>query len=147
MGAQISAATVIELLGLQHHPEGGWYTETFRDPEGDARGHSTAIYYLLADQGRSHWHRVIDATEIWHWHGGAPLQLELSADGRTKKIHRLGIDLVSGERPQCVVPAGCWQAAESLGDWTLVGCTVAPGFEFAGFEMAPPDWHPVCVNR
>lgn len=142
MNPELSAAAVVELLGLTRHPEGGWYTETFRDAQAGERGHSTAIYYLLANGERSHWHRVNDATEIWHWHGGAPLQLRLSADGKTVTEHRLGIDLVSGERPQCIVPAGCWQSAQSLGAWTLVGCTVAPGFEFAGFEMAPPGWQP-----
>ena len=137
----LGAAEVIALLGLEPHPEGGAYRETFRDAGGDARGHSTAIYYLLRAGERSHWHRV-DAAEVWHWYGGAALQLELSNDGIAVTRHVLGPDLAAGARPQLVVPATCWQAAASLGDWTLVGCTVAPGFSFAGFEMAAPDWSP-----
>lgn len=135
------AAAVIARLGLRPHPEGGWYSETFRDPRPDARGYSTAIYYLLQEGERSHWHRV-DAAEIWHFHAGAPLELGLSADGVTTETHVLGVDLDRGERPQIVAPAGCWQSARSLGGWTLVGCTVAPGFVFEGFEMAAPGWAP-----
>jgi predicted cupin superfamily sugar epimerase len=89
----------------------------------------------------SHWHRV-DAAEIWHWYAGAPLVLSLSPNGHDATAHHLGPDLMAGQRPQIIVPAGHWQAAESLGHWTLAGCTVAPGFDFAGFEMAPPDWRP-----
>jgi predicted cupin superfamily sugar epimerase len=137
-----SAADIIQLLDLQPHPEGGHFRETFRDSVGDANGRaaSTAIYFLLARGERSHWHKV-DAVEIWHWHAGAPLALHLAA-GAHRETLRLGNDLVAGERPQGVVPTGVWQAAESLGDWTLVGCTVAPGFDFAGFEMAPKGWEP-----
>lgn len=137
----ISAADIIAALGLQPHPEGGHYRETFRDQAGGPRGHSTAIYYLLQAGERSHWHRV-DAVEIWHHHAGAPLALSLSADGGSVETLRLGPDILAGERPQGIVPTGVWQAAESLGAWTLVGCTVAPGFDFAGFEMAPPGWQP-----
>lgn len=136
-----SAADIIAALGLQPHPEGGHYRETFRDQAGGPRGHSTAIYYLLQAGERSHWHRV-DAVEIWHHHAGAPLALSLSADGGSVETLRLGPDILAGERPQGIVPTGVWQAAESLGAWTLVGCTVAPGFDFAGFEMAPPGWQP-----
>jgi uncharacterized protein len=138
----LAAAEVIALLGLEPHPEGGAFRETFRDPAGnDGRAHSTAIYYLLAAGERSHWHRV-DAAEVWHWYAGAPLRLALSPDGVTRETRCLGPDLRAGERPQQVVPAGWWQAAESLGAWTLVGCTVAPGFSFTGFEMAPAGWQP-----
>lgn len=137
-----SAAEIIRMLGLAPHPEGGHYRETFRDTRLiDGRAASTAIYYLLARGERSHWHRV-DAVEIWHWHAGAALRLDISADGRSRMTHRLGRDLVAGEAPQAVVPAGHWQAAESEGDWTLIGCTVAPGFEFSGFELAPKGWVP-----
>jgi predicted cupin superfamily sugar epimerase len=139
-----SAAEVIRLLGLAPHPEGGHFRETFRDARliDGKRAASTAIYFLLARGERSHWHRV-DAVEIWHYHAGAPLRLETAASS-TGPVARvtLGPDLAAGMRPQVVVPAHCWQAAESLGDWTLVGCTVAPGFEFAGFELAPPGWAP-----
>ncbi len=139
----LAADEVIARLGLAPHPEGGHFRETFRDRPGpDGRGRSTAIYYLLRAGERSHWHRV-DAAEIWHFYAGAALRLRLSPDGKTVDEHRLGTDLAAGERPQLVVPAGCWQAAESLGPWTLVGCTVAPAFAFAGFELAPPDWEPV----
>lgn len=128
---------VIAALDLQPHPEGGWFVETFRDPavDGDGRARSTAIYYLLKAGERSHWHRV-DAVEVWHFHAGAPLRLRLKQDGAEERTHVLGPDLAAGQRPQCVVAAGEWQAAEPLGAWTLVGCTVAPGFEFAGFELA-----------
>ena len=139
----LSAADVIRLLDLKPHPEGGHFRETFRDARMiDGRAASTAIYFLLAAGERSHWHRV-DAAEAWHWHAGAPLVLEFaeSEKGPIRRI-KLGSDLAAGERPQAVVTAGTWQAAESLGDWTLAGCTVAPGFEFAGFEMAPKDWRP-----
>jgi uncharacterized protein len=149
----LTAAEIIRLLDLKPHPEGGHYRQTFRDSltypsqqaaegkMGTARAASTAIYFLLARGERSHWHRV-DAVEIWHWHAGAPLALEIrTADGRRERI-TLGNDLAAGERPQGVVPAHAWQAARSLGDWTLVGCTVAPGFEFATFELAPPGWEP-----
>jgi predicted cupin superfamily sugar epimerase len=108
---------------------------------GATRAASTAIYFLLALGERSHWHRV-DAVEIWHWHAGAPLALEIAAAPGQRERIMLGNDLAAGERPQGIVPAHAWQAARSLGDWTLVGCTVAPGFEFATFELAPPDWEP-----
>jgi predicted cupin superfamily sugar epimerase len=139
----LSADAVIRLLDLRPHPEGGHFRETFRDPETDARGRprSTAIYFLLAAGEVSAWHRV-DAVEVWHYYAGGPLALTLSPDGHDAEAHRLGLNLGAGEAPQVVVPANWWQAAESLGTWTLVGCTVAPGFEFAGFEMAPPDWCP-----
>ena len=137
-----TAADIIGALGLQPHPEGGHYAETFRDawPAG-GRAASTAIYYLLAAGEVSAWHRV-DAAEAWHWYGGAPLALTISPDGRDAAAHRLGPDFGRGERPQIVVPRGAWQTAESLGRWTLVGCTVAPGFVFEAFELAPPGWRP-----
>ena len=140
--SELSAAEIIRLLDLRPHPEGGHYRETFRDPRQDAGGRSlsTAIYFLLAAGERSRWHRI-DAVEIWHWHAGAALSLEI-ADNDGIATMRLGRDLAAGERPQAVVPAGAWQAAESLGAWTLVGCTVAPGFDFRSFEMAPKDWTP-----
>jgi hypothetical protein len=135
------AEEVVRLLGLLPHPEGGFYRETFRAPSSDGgRGASTAIYYLLRQGEVSAWHRV-DADEVWHHYAGAPLELALSA-GKGREAVRLGPDLAAGERPQAVVPAGVWQSARSLGEWTLVGCTVAPAFEFAGFEMAPPGWEP-----
>ena len=139
----LTAADIIRLLDLKPHPEGGHFGETFRDPNTiDGRAVSTAIYFLLARGERSHWHRI-DAVEVWHYHAGAPLVLEMAADeaGPIRRM-KLGPDIAMGERPQGVVPAGHWQAAESLGDWTLVGCTVAPGFEFAHFEMAPEGWAP-----
>lgn len=132
---------IITTLGMQRHPEGGWYAETFRDGQGGPRGHSTAIYYLLEAGERSHWHRVRDAAEIWHFYAGDPLLLRIS-NGETIEEVRLGTDLATGERPQAVVPADAWQAAEPLGRFTLVGCTVSPGFQFSSFEMAPPGWEP-----
>jgi len=136
------AAAIIAGLGLARHPEGGWYAETFRDASGGERGHSTAIYYLLEQGDRSHWHRVRDAAEVWHWYAGAPLDLAVSQDGRPAERHRLGPAIADGERPQVVVPADAWQSAAPLGAWTLVGCTVAPGFLFKSFELAPPGWEP-----
>lgn len=139
----MQAAEIIETLGMQRHPEGGWYVETFRDAAGGERGHSTAIYFLLERGDRSHWHRVTDAAEVWHHHAGAPLRLSIWTEGEAAIGEiALGSDLLSGERPQAVVPAGAWQAAESTGDWTLVGCTVAPGFRFSSFVLAPPGWEP-----
>jgi uncharacterized protein len=138
----MQAKEIIAALGMIPHPEGGWYVETFRDAPQGGRGHSTAINYLLEQGQRSHWHRVIDAAEVWHFYDGAPLELGLSPDGKSLSIATLGIDLAKDERPQIIVPANHWQSAHSLGAWTLVGCTVAPGFEFASFEMAPPDWQP-----
>ncbi len=138
----MNAQDIIKALDLAPHPEGGWFRETFRDTTGSPRGHSTAIYYLLEAGDVSHWHRVLDAAEVWHWYGGGPLALTISPDGHDAEAFRLGPELAAGQRPQAIVPAGHWQTAESLGAWTLCGCTVAPGFEFAQFEMAPPDWHP-----
>lgn len=136
--------TLIDRMGLQAHPEGGWYKETYRDaPEGGGRGAVTQIYYLLAAGELSAWHRVTDATEIWHHYAGAPLVLTLSPNGHDAEAHKLGDDILAGQKPQVVVPPGWWQTAESLGPWTLCGCTVAPAFEFDGFEMAPPDWRPM----
>jgi predicted cupin superfamily sugar epimerase len=142
MSADRPAHEIIALLGLLPHPEGGHYRETFRDPrQVDGRAASTAIYFLLAAGEVSHWHRV-DAVEVWHWYAGASLELSISVDGKLVTIGRLGANLAADEQPQAVVPAGAWQSARSLGEWTLVGCTVAPGFRFEGFEMAPPGWSP-----
>ena len=137
-----TAADIIRKLHLKPHPEGGHYRETFRDTRlHEGRAASTAIYFLLAHGERSHWHRV-DAAEVWHFHAGAALMLEIApASGGRERI-TLGTDLAAGERPQAIVPAHAWQAAQSLGDWTLVGCTVAPGFDFAKFELAPKGWEP-----
>jgi hypothetical protein len=136
----LTAEEIIKALGLAPHPEGGWFRETFRDREREGRAASTAIYFLLARGQRSHWHRV-DATESWHWYAGSPLRLSVHDNGVLTE-HDLGPELATGQRPQAVVPAHAWQSAESRGDWTLVGCTVAPGFEFEGFELAPEGWSP-----
>lgn len=137
-----AARDIIDRFALEPHPEGGWYRQTFRDEGADGIVHSTAIYFLLARGERSHWHRVHHAAEVWHHYAGDPIRLQVSADGVGVDEHVLGTDLVAGERPQVIVPIGHWQAAESLGEWTLVGCTVAPGFDFSQFELAPPDWVP-----
>ena len=138
----LTADQIVAKLGLAPHPEGGAYRETFRHAARDGtRGAMTAIYYLLRDGEVSHWHRV-DAAEIWHYYAGAPLELALSADGKTRTTQILGPALDKGEAPQRLVPEGHWQSARSLGAWTLVGCTVGPAFEFAGFEMAAPGWAP-----
>ena len=138
-----SASDIIARLELKPHPEGGYYRETFRDVRGDAQGRaiSTALYYLLGRGDRSHWHRI-DAVEIWHYYSGAALTLRIANEGCAAHTVTLGPDVAAGQRPQAIVPAGAWQSAESSGDWTLVGCTVAPAFEFAKFEMAEKDWTP-----
>jgi uncharacterized protein len=136
------ADELIRALGLSPHPEGGHYRETFRDPqEVGGRSASTAIYFLLREGESSHWHRI-DATEMWHWYAGAPLELRISGDRGLIKTQRLGPNISAGEAPQIVVPANAWQSAKSLGAYTLVGCTVAPAFDFAHFELAPPNWEP-----
>ena len=139
----MTAQEVIARLSLKAHPEGGWYRETFRDPrEVEGRSVGTAIYYLLDVGEVSEWHRV-DAAAIWHWYAGAPMVITISPNGHDAQAHHLGPALEQGQQPQIVVPAGHWQTATSLGAWTLVGCTVAPGFDFAGFEMAPTGWRPM----
>jgi uncharacterized protein len=151
---RLTAPDVIRLLALEPHPEGGHFRETFRDApppyppphagegrEGVGRAASTAIYFLLARGERSHWHRI-DAVEIWHWYAGAPLTLEIAAGTRRIERLTLGSDIAAGEQPQAVVAAHAWQAAQSLGDWTLCGCTVTPGFDFSGLELAPEGWSP-----
>jgi len=142
MGSVPTAAEVIARLELKPHPEGGHYRETFRDNRRDASGRSfsTAIYFLLARGERSHWHRI-DAAEVWHYYAGSALNLQIADDAGQHSV-KLGPDLAAAEVPQATVPAQAWQAAESTGDWTLVGCTVAPGFDFAKFELAEPDWSP-----
>jgi len=137
----MTAADIITLLGLTPHPEGGHFRQTWETPpEKDRRSAGTVIYFLLAEGETSHWHRV-DADECWHHYAGAPLILSMaqSSEGPATE-HVLGPDLAAGARPQRVVPAGHWQAARSTGDWTLVGCTVSPGFRFEGFELAPPGF-------
>lgn len=137
-----SAQDIIRYLDLAPHPEGGWYRQTWiADAEPGARPSGTAIYFLLAKGERSHWHRI-DATEIWIFNAGAPLRLQLSDDGVAMRDRVLGPNLTTDEAPQAIVPPHCWQAAESLGPWTLVTCTVSPGFQFEHFELAPPDWTP-----
>ena len=151
-GLMPEAQDIIRLLDLKPHPEGGFYRETFRDPccDADGRAASTLIYFLLTAGQISAWHKV-DAAEVWHYYAGAPLRLSLWHAGAPLQKIDLGIDLLVGERPQCVVPAGFWQMAECLGAaglgtrdaaWTLVGCSVAPGFQFSGFELAPAGWRP-----
>jgi len=138
----MNAAAIIAKLGLKPHPEGGYYRETFRDaPNASGRSHGTAIYYLLSAGERSHWHRV-DAAEIWHWYGGGPLELRIAHEDGRRETFVLGNDLENGQLPQGVVPPRAWQSAQPLGDYALVGCTVSPGFDFSGFELAPSDWQP-----
>ena len=135
----MTADDIIVKLRLELHPEGGWYRQTWAGDE-TPRASGTSIYFLLKAGEKSHWHRI-DATEIWHHYAGAPLILKLAetAEGPAA-THSLGPDLPAGEAPQVIVPAGWWQSAETTGDWTLVGCTVSPGFRFAGFELAEPGF-------
>ncbi|MBL4786978.1 MAG: cupin domain-containing protein [Cohaesibacteraceae bacterium] len=138
----MNAAQIIQKLGMRSHPEGGHYVETFRDAvTHEGRSCSTAIYFLLQHGEISHWHRV-DAVEIWHWHAGAPLALSISENGLQTQVISLGPDVLNEQHPQGIVPGHAWQSAKSLGDWTLVGCTVAPGFQFESFELAAPGWSP-----
>ncbi len=151
--APLTPERIIELLGLEPHPEGGHYVQTWR---GEASGRSrpgrpprstgTAIYYLLRAGELSAWHRI-DAAETWHWYAGAPLELRVSIDGSSVDTCRLGSDLEAGERPQACVAPDAWQSGRSLGSWSLVGCTVAPGFEFEHFELAPPGWEPTSPKK
>jgi len=134
-----TASDVIKHLNLSPHPEGGHYRQTWQ-ADGEGRAAGTCIYFLLAAGETSHWHRV-DAAEIWHFYAGAPLILSISPDDTGPAIdHRLGPHVFDGETPQIIVPPHHWQAARSTGDWTLVGCTVSPGFQFEGFELAPPEF-------
>ena len=138
----LSAAEVISFLGLEPHIEGGFYRQTFADtPDANGRPASTLIYYMLTDNQAGSWHRV-DSAEVWHWYAGAPLLLSISRDGKAVTEHRMGPDLAGGQRPQAVVSPWAWQRAKAEGDWVLVGCTVAPGFQFSKFEQAEPGWEP-----
>lgn len=143
ISGDLAPSEIIRLLGMKAHPEGGHYVETYRSPvSGQARPAMTAIYYLLQADEVSAWHRV-DGDECWLWHAGGPLALTLSSpEGKGAAFTQLGPDLRAGQRPQLTVPAHHWQTAETLGAWTLVSCTVAPGFSFDGFELAPDGWRP-----
>lgn len=141
-GDRGSARHLITRLGLEPHPEGGWFAETWRDDPGDgSRGAGSAIYFLLRRGEVSRWHRV-DATEVWHFYAGDPLQLRMASDGDEPRTIVLGADVAGGQCPQAVVPAGAWQMARPLGDYTLAGATVSPAFSFDGFELAPEGWEP-----
>ena len=131
------ADRIIALLGLGPHPEGGWYRQTWEGPKIAGRASGTAILFLLKAGEVSHWHRV-DADEIWIWNAGASLTLS-RGQTRAEDI-ALGPDVLGGQMVQAVIPVGYWQAARSSGAWTLVSCTVSPGFRFAGFELAAPDF-------
>lgn len=138
----MTAGEIIRTLDLSPHPEGGWFREIFRDHNtAGGRAHSTAIYFLLEAGQVSHWHRV-DAVEVWHWYAGAPLQLDIAEETEARTSLTLSANLEQGHQPVGIVPKAAWQSAQSLGDWTLVGCTVAPGFEFSGFELASEGWAP-----
>ncbi|MFL5712985.1 MAG: cupin domain-containing protein [Chloroflexota bacterium] len=139
-----AAGELADRLGMRAHPEGGWYVETWQPtaPDG-SRGPGSAILFLLAAGERSHWHRL-DADEIWQWSAGDDLELRTWTEGEaTIASARLGGNVTTGETVvQALVPARAWQSARTLGEWTLVGCIVAPAFEFDGFELAAPDWEP-----
>jgi hypothetical protein len=137
----LSAADIVARLGLEPHPEGGWYRQTWQEEDGAGdRPAGTAIYYLLAEGQRSHWHWV-DAAEIWHFYAGAPLILSRAeTEAGPASDVALGSDLAAGQVPQAIVPAHHWQAAATTGAWSLVGCTVSPGFRFEGFTLAPPGF-------
>lgn len=136
-------AAIIARLGLEPHPEGGWYRETWRaEAPAGQRASATAIHFLLEGGQRSHWHRV-DAAELWLWHAGHPLRLMTAVDAQGPVVDvTLGGDVLAGEAPQHLIPAHHWQAAEAGRGWALVSCMVSPGFEFAGFTLAPEGWRP-----
>jgi len=139
-----AAADVIARLDLAPHPEGGWYRETWRAASTGGRGAGTAILFLLEAGQASHWHRV-DATELWLFQAGGPLTLStaLGAQGAGGALETvLGADVLAGHAPQHVVAPFQWQAARAHDCWALVACVVVPAFDFAGFELAPPDWAP-----
>lgn len=137
-----TARAIIERLQLEPHPEGGWYRETWRaDAAAGERAGGTCIHFLLEAGHRSHWHRV-DADELWLWHAGAPLELQIAGEDGAIEAVTLGGDVLRGHAPQRLVPAGCWQATEARAGWGLVSCVVVPGFDFTGFELAPPGWSP-----
>lgn len=133
--------TIIETLNLSPHPEGGWYRETWRAPAESGRSAGTAIHFLLEDGQKSHWHRV-DAAELWLWHAGSPLNVMVEQENGGFETILLGGDVTQGYAPQCLVPANRWQSTEARSGWALVSCVVVPGFEFAGFELAPRGWSP-----
>ena len=136
----MTAQDIIEALGLSPHPEGGHYRQTWIDETAEGRPTGTCIYFLLEADKPSHWHTV-DAVEIWHYHAGAPLRLKLAeTEAGPRQDIMLGPDILDGERPQGIAPKGWWQAAETTGDWTLVSCTVSPGFSFDGFVLADPGF-------
>lgn len=137
------AQDLIAELGLAPHPEGGWFRETWRaEWAPGTRAAGTAILFLLEAGQRSHWHRV-DGDELWLWHDGHPLELRIAATESSQPATiRLGPGVLDGDRPQCLVPSGQWQATEAPHGWALVSCVVVPGFEFARFELAPPGWEP-----
>ncbi|MBL4639045.1 MAG: cupin domain-containing protein [Kordiimonadaceae bacterium] len=136
--------SIIDTLDLAPHPEGGFYKRMYENDAGpEGRGHATAIYYLLEGQKFAKWHKVVDADELWFWHAGAPLTLEIDAKQKGVQAYTLGIDIPAGERPQITVRAGEWQRARCDGDWTLVSCCVSPGFLFENYDLVEdPDWHP-----
>ncbi len=135
----MTADDIIADLGLAPHPEGGWYRQTWV-ADGPGRPSGTCIYFLLKAGERSHWHRV-DAVEIWHFYAGAPLELRIAAtDAGPVTTHLLGVDVDLNKGPQAIVPKNYWQSAGTIGDWTLVGCTVSPGFQFDGFSLAAPGF-------
>ncbi|AGI67867.1 putative cupin [Octadecabacter antarcticus 307] len=137
----MTAQDIIDALNLTPHPEGGFYRQTWIDSAADGRPTGTCIYFLLKSGEASHWHRV-DGVEIWHYHAGAPLILSISTtDTGPRTETSLGPDIMAGQRPQGIVPKDAWQAARTTGDWTLVSCTVSPGFSFDGFTLAPPDFN------
>jgi len=136
-----TAALIIARLGLEPHPEGGWYRQTWRAEPVGGRPAGTAIHFLLEEHQRSHWHRI-DADEMWLWHAGHPIALSIASQTGPSRTYQLGPDVLAGEEPQALVPRGAWQAAEPLGGWSLVSCVVVPGFSFTGFELAPPEWSP-----
>jgi len=143
----VTAEDLIAALQLAPHPEGGWYRETFRSSaEPGERAAATAVYYVMQAGQRSHWNRI-DADEMWLWHAGDPLDLTIvDSDGAPMRTIRLGGRVGEGEQPQVVIPAGQWQTAEPVAPgeagYTFLSCVVAPAFEFAGFELAPPGWEP-----
>ena len=142
MTTDLTGDDIIRVLGLEPHVEGGHFREIYRDvPADGSRGVVTSAYFLYRAGERSKWNRV-DAAQVWCYHSGSPLEVTTWSDGRSVEKYRLGSDLLGGETPQLTVPADVWQAAETLGNWSLVGCIVSPAFQYAGYELAPDGWSP-----
>ena len=128
---------LINILDMKPHPEGGYFSESFRDQENNV----SLIYYLLKKDQRSHWHRLTK-NEILHFYKGDPLLVHVSQDGKRSYTNILGDNIDNKENMHVIINAGSWFSMVSSGEYSLIGCTVAPGFNYSDFELAPKNWEP-----